>query len=95
MIEIITTFVFPGGCAEKDIAGQRKFVRVCLGLVNNPEYGLIAEMEGHFDPIPWESKAIRDEATEKVRVGSLLDKEVRDKLVAHMERSKFYGVKPK
>ena len=93
MIEIITTFVMPGGVAEKDLMGQRRFVRVCLGLVDNPDYGLIAEMDGQISPIPWESREIRDEAIERVRTSSLFDDGTRAKLIGHMARSKFYGVR--
>lgn len=93
MIELKTHFVFAGGVAEKDLAGQRRFVRVCLGQIENTDYVLIAEMNGEIAAIPWESHAVREEAIERARNAEWMEPEFQERLIAHIQRSKFYGVR--
>lgn len=93
-IHIITTLVFPGGVAEKDIAGDRRMVRVALGNIEDPDYGLLAEVEGKNAKIPWETKEAREEAIAALRTSAAIDCErKRAELIRHVTLAQYFDRK--
>lgn len=90
-IHIITTFVYPGGVAEKEIGGKRRMVRVGLGNVDCPERGLIAEFEKTIKPIPWETAEARKDAIDAIRDASwIIDERRRAELIRHVVMSQYF-----
>lgn len=69
-------------------------VRVCLGILEDPDTGLLREMEGGLpaeDRVPWENAAIRREAMEATcHLGSWLPKETKAKLLAHIDSTPYF-----
>lgn len=92
-LHITTSFVFPGGVAERDVGGKRRLVRVCVGMLECPERGLLAELEGTIDRIPWIDNRARTEAIETVKMSQKLDEPTRAKLARHITMSQYFEVK--
>ena len=92
-LEIVTTFVWPGGVSEVDLGGKRRMVRVCIGHIECPERGLIAELDGSIARIPWQSEQRRDDAAEALRQTHLIEEPMRTRLADHVATSAYYGVR--
>lgn len=92
-LHITTSFVFPGGVAERDVGGKRRLVRVCVGMLECPERGLLAELEGTIGRIPWIDNAARTEAIENIKVTQRLDETTRANLARHITMSQYFEVR--
>ena len=79
--EVRVTLVRPGGVATKTFADGSAAMRICLGYLHDPDDGLLAEMKAKHDPVPWASKAVRDEATWSVETRSDLKPKVQVELL--------------
>ena len=64
---VTVTYVSPGGVACMPFADGFLAMRVCLGHVDHAEDGLAAEADGGAEPVPWASRAARDEAEAALR----------------------------
>jgi len=92
-LHITTSFVFPGGVSERDVGGKRRLVRVCVGMLDCPERGLLAELEGKIDRIPWIDNAARIDAIEDIKAVQRLDETTRAKLARHITMSQYFEVR--
>ena len=90
-LEIITSYVLPGGVCLKQFADGHLPVRCGLGWVHAPE-GIIAELDGTMagEAIPWESKAIRDEAIGQLERWPGMPEVLRARLIAYVRKSAYY-----
>lgn len=85
-MELIT----PGGVLTRQFADGAATMRVCLGLLDQSDDGLLLEMRQDRDPVPWESRRARDEALDAIaRRGDLTDDE-REGLLRHVRRTPYY-----
>ena len=99
-LEIITTYVLPGGVGQKQRQGGHITARVTLGHIFAPD-GVVAEMNGEMagaafsstsDPVPWIDNATRDDAAAQVeRMAGLID-DVRQALAKHIRKSAYFEV---
>lgn len=64
---ITIAYTSPGGIAVKPFADGYLAMRVCLGHIHHVEDGLMAELCGSREPVPWQNAAVRDEAVEMLR----------------------------
>lgn len=97
-LEIITTYVLPGGVGQKQRQGGHLTARVTLGHIFAPD-GVVAEMNGELvgaafstspDPIPWIDKATRDDAAAQVERMAGLKDDMRQALVKHIRKSAYF-----
>jgi hypothetical protein len=84
------TYVSPGGLALKLFDEGYVLMRVVLGHLENSEDGLLAEYAEDREPVPWASKAVRDEALASVRGHSALDEDTRRNLVRYVLQTPYY-----
>ncbi len=97
-LHITTQYVLPSGISQRQVADGFITCRVILGHVWAPG-GVIAEMNGemegtHFEggsqPVPWVSKAVRDQAAnEAARMPGLKD-DLREQLATHIRKSAYF-----
>lgn len=92
-LHVVTSFVFPGGVVERDVGGKRRLVRVCLGMIDCDERGLLAELEGKIDPIPWLDNNARTQAIQAIQDAEWIDAGLTAKLVRHVTLSKYFEVR--
>ena len=92
-LEIVTTWVWPGGCSEIELGGKRRIVRVCVGYLEDPERGLLAEMDGSIPRTPWQSKEKRDAAVESIRQLAWIEEPMKTRLLEHVAKSPYFEVK--
>jgi len=88
--EVRVTLVRPGGVATKTFADGSAAMRVCLGYLHDPDDGVLAEMKAKYDPVPWASKAVRDEALQAVSVRADLKSDIRDQLLAWIAATSYF-----
>lgn len=88
--EVRVTLVRPGGVATKTFADGSAAMRICLGYLHDPDDGLLAEMKAEHDPVPWASRAVRDEAEEAVSVRADLKSETQAELLEWIASTPYF-----
>lgn len=88
--DVRVTLVRPGGVATKTFADGAATMRLCLGYLHDPDDGLLAEMQAKHDPVPWASKAVRDEASQAVETRSDLKVETRSQLLDWIATTPYF-----
>ena len=87
-------FVSPGGVACKPFAEGYLTMRVCLGNPHDVEDGLEVQLDRGWEPIPWETRAVRDDALAELRRrASGAEGDARSRLVRlieHVRRTPYY-----
>lgn len=86
---IVIVLVTPGGVGTRWFADGAADMRVTMGHVEHPD-GLLAEARSSREPTPWESRATRDEALERIAARKDLSDEERALLLAHVRRTPRY-----
>lgn len=99
-LTIVTQYVMPSGISQRQVADGFITCRIGLGYVWAPGSGVIAEMNGemegaaHFggysEPVPWLSKAVRNQASEEAARMPGLNDELRVKLAAYIKRCAYF-----
>ncbi len=96
-LEIITTYVLPGGVGQKAYQGGFLTARVTLGHIFAPD-GLLAEMDGTLDvvftgnatPVPWVDRQTRDDAAAQVKRWPGLAEDIRARLAKYIRKSAYF-----
>lgn len=88
--EVTCTLVRPGGVVTKAFADGAATMRICLGYLHDPDDGLLAEMKAKHDPVPWASKAVRDEAVQVVSVRADLRDDIRDQVLIWIAATPYF-----
>ena len=86
----VIQYVLPGGVALRPFEDGAATMRIGLGHIDSPDDGLLREMETGAEPVPWESLAVRDEATEALRRRTGLDEDLRQRILLHVARTPYY-----
>lgn len=95
---VAVIYVTPGGAAVKRFADRYLTMRVCLGHFDHAEDGLAAELRDSggpgWEPVPWESEAVRGEAIEELRRRARVSSGERRselvRLLEHVRRTPYY-----
>jgi hypothetical protein len=94
---IVWQLVTPGGCAlERFSDGTADgatwdAARVCLGHVDDPHDGLLAEMDGGRERVPWVSASVKAEAIERVRTSAWMPAEQRSAVLAYIRATPHFA----
>lgn len=88
--DVRVTLVRPGGVATKTFADGAAAMRICLGYLHDPDDGLLAEMKAKHEPVPWASRAVRDEAVQAVSMRTDLKDEVKAEVLEWMARTPYF-----
>lgn len=89
--EVRVTIVRPGGTATLTYADGHETMRVATGYLHDPNDGLVAEMDAGREPTPWQSKAVRDDATWSVETRLDLDDGTRERLLDWIAGTPFFA----
>ncbi|NPD16120.1 hypothetical protein HOY34_13020 [Xinfangfangia sp. D13-10-4-6] len=88
-LQIITLYVTAGGVATVPVQGGHVTCRVTLGHIS-AEDGLLSELEGGAERLPWASKQSKLEAAEVIRSRDSLDGLMKEKLLRLLAQASFY-----
>ncbi len=89
--EVRVTIVRPGGTATLTYADGNETMRVATGYLYDPIDGLLAEMHAGREPTPWQSKAVRDDATWAIETRLDLDDATRRELMDWIAATPFFA----
>ena len=84
-------YVMPSGVCVSPLKKGYKTVRVCKGILENAETGLIAEMDKGKDPVPWESMAVRDEALRELKALKSIKIDLKQRLIRHILATHYFA----
>ena len=91
---VTVTYTSPGGIAVRPYADGYLAMRVCLGHVDHAEDGLVGEVERGREPVPWQDRAVRDEAIAELRRRARKSegdqRSALIKLVEHVRNTPYY-----
>jgi hypothetical protein len=94
---VVWQFVTPGGCAVERFSDGTAdgatwdAARVCLGHVDDPHDGLLAEIEGNRDPVPWVSARVKADALAQVGAMIRIADADRARLLAHIRATPHFA----
>ena len=92
---ILISFVNPSGVmsipVEDGAITVRTYLTGCHINLNDPDDGLQTEMNGTSEPIPWRTEKQRSDALEYLAVRFDLEEDLRDRLIAHVKSTGWYG----
>jgi hypothetical protein len=94
---VIWQFVTPGGCAVERFSdgtpdgADYDAARVCLGHVDDPHDGLLAEIDRGSDPVPWVSARVKADALAHVRAMTRMPADQRARLLAHIRATPHFA----
>jgi len=91
---ITIAYTSPGGIAVKPFADGYLAMRVCLGHIHHLEDGLLAELRGSREPVPWQNATVREEAIETLRRRARRaddgERSALARLIEHVQRTPYY-----
>jgi hypothetical protein len=94
---VIWQFVTPGGIATERFSdgtpdgADYDAARVCLGHVDDPQDGLLVEMERGRERAPWVSTRVTAEALARVAAMTRMPADQRARLLAHIEATPHFA----